>query len=142
MTKPDITDRHDLEKLLRYFYQDVLADPIIGFYFNDIIPFSLEHHLPRVIDFWAQLLFGEANYHGHIFERHQNIHRQAKLTQHHFSRWLYLLNHNIDQHFEGENCAKMKARATRIAGSMATALEQKAPRNTKLDGVQLFNPNI
>lgn len=141
MTKPDITDRRDLEKLLRYFYKDVLADPIIGFYFNDVIPFSLEHHLPRVVDFWAQLLFNETSYHGQLFERHQNIHLQANLSHHHFHRWLHLLNNSIDQHFEGTNCTTMRTRAARIANSMGTALVQKAPPNTTLDGVQLFDPN-
>lgn len=141
MTKTDIADRHDLEILLRHFYQDVLTDPIIGFYFTDVIPFSLEHHLPRVIDFWAQLLFGEMSYQGQLFERHQNLHRQAKLSQHHFHRWLHLLNNSIDLLFEGKNCTAMKTRAARIANSMGEALEQKAPPSTTLDGVHFFNPN-
>lgn len=141
MVKADIIDRHDLEILLRHFYQDVLADPIIGFYFNDVIPFSLEHHLPRVIDFWAQLLFGETSYHGALFERHQDIHHQAQLSQHHFHRWLHILNNNIDLLFAGPNCLVMKTRAARIAGSMATALAQKPSSNTALNGVQRFDPN-
>ncbi|MEX1663854.1 group III truncated hemoglobin [Zhongshania arctica] len=139
-TKTDIANRHDLELLLRGFYQDVLTDPIIGFYFSDVIPFSLEHHLPHVIDFWEQLLFGRATYQGQLFERHQNIHRQAKLSPHHFLRWLHLLNTNIDRYFEGPYCTKMKGRAKRIADAMASALEQKTPSNTALYGVQFFTP--
>lgn len=138
-TKTDIADRHDLELLLRGFYQDVLADPIIGFYFSDVIPFSLEHHLPRVINFWDQVLFGQAVYQGQLFERHHNIHRRAKISPHHFSRWLHLLNNNIDQYFEGQYCTKMKIRAKRIAESMASALEQKTPSDTA-HGVQFFTP--
>ncbi|WP_269620797.1 group III truncated hemoglobin [Zhongshania sp. BJYM1] len=139
-TKTDIASRDDLDILLRHFYGDVLTDPIIGFYFTDVIPFSLESHLPRVIDFWAQLLFKEIRYKGQLFERHQYIHQQAGLSEHHFARWLHLLTSNIDRHFEGPNCATMKARAKRIAHSMATALAQNAPSNTEITGLQFYTP--
>ncbi|WP_295877788.1 group III truncated hemoglobin [uncultured Zhongshania sp.] len=138
--KVDIASREELETLLRLFYQDVLSDRIIGFFFTDVIAFSLEQHLPRVIDFWAQILFGESSYQGQLFERHQHIHQQAKLSQHHFSRWLHLLNNNIDRHFEGPNCTKMKTRAARIAESMAAVLEQKSTSNNPRTGVQFFTP--
>ncbi|CAA0114851.1 Uncharacterised protein [Zhongshania aliphaticivorans] len=138
--KTDIRDHHDLEKLLRNFYREVLVDPIIGFYFTDVIPFSLEHHLPIVIRFWGQFLFNESQYQGQLFERHQNIHKQANLSPHHFERWLYLFNANIDHHFEGTNCQIIKIRAKRIADSMATALIKKTADRALLDGVHFYNP--
>jgi hemoglobin len=135
----DICSRSDIEILLRHFYEQVLNDEIIGFYFTDIMPFSLEHHLPKVTDFWVQQLLSERVYHGELFKRHQQLHQQAALSPHHFHRWLHLLNLSIDAQFCGPRCDAMKQRATAIAQSMATALAERADKPSGELGVQFYD---
>ena len=137
--KHDIRHRQDIEKLLRHFYLQVLDDEIIGFYFTDIMSFSLEHHLPKVTDFWVQQLLSERVYHGELFKRHQQLHQQAALSQHHFHRWLYLLTTSIDALFCGTRCDIMKQRAQDIAQAMATALAERADSTIGELGVQIYD---
>ena len=139
-SKHDIRHRDDIETLLRHFYAEVLSDEIIGFYFSEIMTFSLEHHLPKVTDFWVQQLFSERVYHGELFTRHQLLHRKAALSPHHFHRWLYLLNKSLDLFFSGPRCNTMKQRAQDIAQSMAAALAERGnDYDGKLD-LQIYEP--
>lgn len=118
----DITERKHLEHLLKDFYQRVLADEIIGFYFTQVVPFDLHKHLPKVCDFWEAQLFGKLGYQGRNFETHLAIHRHTAITPHHFQRWLFLFETSVDQHFTGPCAEAAKHRAGAIASSMATAL--------------------
>ncbi len=138
-SKHDIRHRRDIEILLEHFYARVLSDHIIGFYFTDTMSFSLTQHLPKVTDFWVQQLLSERVYQGELFKRHQEIHRRAALSAHHFQRWLYLLNTSIDSLFCGPHCDAMKQRAKAIAQSMATALAERAEDISGEPGVQIYN---
>jgi hemoglobin len=138
-SKHDIRDRRDIEALLEHFYAQVLDDDIIGFYFTDIMSFSLEQHLPKVTDFWVQQLLSERVYQGELFKRHQELHHRAALSPHHFHRWLHLLNTSIDSLFCGPLCDVMKQRAKAIAHSMATALAERAEDTTGEHGVQIYD---
>ncbi len=139
-SKHDIRGRPDIETLLRHFYQQVLNDDIIGFYFTGIMRFSLDQHLPRVTDFWVQQLLSERIYHGELFKRHQEIHHRAIISQNHFHRWLYLLDTSIDALFRGPRCDAMKQRAKVIAQSMATALADRSDSASGDLGVQFYKP--
>lgn len=121
----DITERKHLEHLLRDFYQRVLADDIIGFYFTQVVEFDLEKHLPKVCDFWEVQLLGKLGYQGRTFETHLAIHRHTAITPHHFQRWLFLFESSVDQYFSGPTAEAAKHRARAIANSMATALSNK-----------------
>ncbi|MEX1670285.1 group III truncated hemoglobin [Zhongshania guokunii] len=138
-SKPDIRNRGDIETLLRHFYEQVLSDDIIGFYFTDVMVFSLEDHLPKVTDFWVQQLLSERVYQGELFKRHQELHHRAALSPHHFHRWLYLLNNSIDRLFYGPRCEAMKQRAQAIAQSMASALAARADDSSGELGVQIYS---
>lgn len=122
--KPDINSRDDLVCLLEHFYTSVLSDPIIGFYFTDVMHFSLEEHLPKVTAFWAKQLFGSLDYRGRTFELHLALHRHTAITAHHFHRWLYLFSGSIDQLYAGPNAEMLKHRAQAIAASMTEALDK------------------
>lgn len=138
--KQDISSHRDIERLLKHFYQRVLADEIIGFYFTDIMRFSLDQHLAKVTDFWVQQLFSERVYHGELFKRHQEIHHLTAISQHHFQRWLHLFETSIDELYLGPRCNAMKQRANAIAHAMAKALSDRAEARPAAPGVHFYKP--
>ncbi len=122
MSKKDVLKRSDIEDIVARFYQAMLKDPIVGFIFTDIAKIDLEHHLPIIVDFWADSLFKERSYRGNTMQKHLDINQKMPLKPGHFTRWLYLFNKAVDQCHEGELADKMKSRAETVAKSISAAI--------------------
>src|SRR5690606_19626946 len=58
-TAGDIRDVHDIERLVRSFYRDVAADPVLGPVFARAGT-DWAHHIPRLVTFWSWQLLGHA----------------------------------------------------------------------------------
>jgi hemoglobin len=112
--KPDITTSEDIKNLIDSFYEKVKADDIIGYIFNDIAQVDWPHHLPRMYAFWEFLLLSKDTYKGNPMEVHQKLHRQVRLTEEHFNRWLQLFHQTVDEHFEGLVAQDAKNRSNLI----------------------------
>lgn len=106
----DVTSRTDVEAIVRAFYSDIEADPLIGRHFAGV---DWEAHLPRMVDFWASVTFHTGEYHGRPFDAHARL---VGLGGHHFERWLERFRAAIDARFAGARAEEMKARAESIAG--------------------------
>lgn len=116
--KSDIKSRVDVELMVKSFYNKVLNDESIRFFFTEVIPVNWEKHLPVMTDFWESLLFDKNLYQGNPMEKHISLHQQSKLEKIHFEKWLQLFSDNIDEHFKGEMAEKAKQRAQSIATVM------------------------
>src|SRR6185295_4663945 len=55
--KKDISNREDLLKLLKLFYNKLLGDRSISYLFTDIAKIDLPHHLDILVNFWDSVLF-------------------------------------------------------------------------------------
>jgi len=122
----DIQNAQDIDQLVRHFYMDkVLDDPIIGFLFTDIAKIDIEEHLPKVSGFWQKVLLGSNSYQGKMFLAHEQLNNQVTLNEHHFVRWLYLFEQNIDELFEGKIAELAKKRARSVAKSMLNGLNNE-----------------
>lgn len=143
--KHDICSIADIDQLVEHFYNSMLTDPIVGFFFTDIANIDLQQHLPIISKFWQRQLLGHNVYQGRTFEIHQQLHQRAELTEHHFHRWLHLFESSIDQHFEGAVAETAKLRARSIARSMLQGLQQRhmtdVLQSRELQGVQAFDPS-
>jgi hemoglobin len=115
---PDIETRADIDLLLRRFYTCAMADPLIGYLFTDVAKLDLDHHLPRIGNFWEQVLFQRPVYLGQPIAVHVPLHAAATLQAAHFQRWFELWAATIDDLFEGEMATQAKRRAAIIAESM------------------------
>ncbi len=132
MSKKDVLHRADIEDIVARFYDVMLKDPIIGFIFTDIAKIQLEHHLPIIVDFWADSLFKQKKYQGNTLQKHLDIHQKIPLRPGHFTRWLFLFDQAVDQLHEGKNAASMKARAEIVAKSISAALSNGKRANMHL----------
>lgn len=122
MLKKDVTDRADIEDIVARFYNVVLKDSIVGFIFTDVAKIQLEHHLPIIVNFWADSLFRESRYTGNPLLKHLEIHQKMPLTPGHFTRWLFLFEKAVNECHAGENAQKMIDRAELVAKSISAAL--------------------
>ncbi|MCU7821824.1 group III truncated hemoglobin [Kitasatospora sp. DSM 101779] len=118
MPRPDITDRADLEPLLRRFYAAAFADPLIGPHFTEVARLDLETHLPHITDFWASALLRSGEYRRNAFAPHLGLHRQRPLTAAHFGRWVQLWQASVDGLHSGPTADRAKAQGERIALAM------------------------
>jgi hemoglobin len=115
---PDITDRADLEALLRRFYAAAFADPLIGPYFTEVAALDLEAHLPHITDFWESALLRSGAYRRNAFAPHQGLHRSRPLTAEHFGRWVQLWHAAVDGRHAGPVADRAKTQGERIALAM------------------------
>lgn len=106
-----LENREDIQILVDGFYGKVRGDSYIGPIFTDVAKVDWEEHLPKLYNFWADLLLGEDTYRGRPFPPHMSL----QLQPGHFERWLKLFVETVDEHFVGLKAEEAKMRALRIA---------------------------
>ena len=116
--KTDIRNRKDIEKLVNTFYEKIKSDDKIGYLFNDVAKVNWELHLPKMYDFWENILFYTANYEGNPMAKHKALHEKSTMTKTHFQHWIDLFNKTVDSLFEGSKAEEIKNRAMNIATAM------------------------
>ncbi|MFN8324577.1 group III truncated hemoglobin [Flavobacterium sp.] len=116
--KTDIRNRKDIEKLVNAFYEKIKIDGVIGYLFTDIAKVNWELHLPKMYDFWENILFFTANYEGNPMLKHKELHQKSTMNETHFQHWNKLFNETVDQLFQGSKADEIKNRASNIAQTM------------------------
>lgn len=127
--KKDISNRADIEQLIRAFYQKLQADDLIGFIFNDIIKLDLETHIPVICDFWESVLLQHPLYTGNVMHKHIDLDKKVKLLPEHFDRWEALFLKEIKQSHEGEVCDELIKRVTQMIPFMKFKVESSRDAN-------------
>jgi len=122
--KNDISNREDLLKLLTHFYNKLLADKSISYFFTDIAKIDLPHHLDILVNFWDSVLFQNDVYRKNAMQPHLVLHQKSPLQKHHFETWLRYFNETVDEMFEGEKALLTKERALSIATVMQIKISQ------------------
>jgi hemoglobin len=125
MKRKDIHNRKDIEKLVNCFYDKVKTDPQIGYIFNEVAHVDWDKHLPRMYDFWENIIFQTGQYTGNPMTAHFRIHALHAFTRADFRRWLDIFREIMDEHFEGPNAELARQRAL----SIATVMEIKLLHN-------------
>lgn len=116
--KTDIKNRDDIERLVNAFYVKIKADVAISYFFNDVAKVNWEKHLPKMYDFFENILFSAGNYEGNPMVTHEELHKKSAVNQDHFKLWITLFNKTVDELFEGLKAEEIKQRATNIAAAM------------------------
>jgi hemoglobin len=116
--KKEIKSREDIITLVDAFYDKVKSDPVIGYLFNDIANVNWEAHLPKMYNFWENIIFYSGNYSGSPMIIHRELHQKSTMNQAHFVHWVKLFTETVDGYFEGENAEEIKGRARNIAAVM------------------------
>ena len=116
--KKDLKNRKDIEKLVDAFYEKVKTDKIIGYLFIEVAHVNWSNHLPKMYDFWENILFYNGNYNGNPMVVHKELHRKSAMTQQHFQHWILLFKTTVDELFSGNKAEEIKERASNIANAL------------------------
>jgi len=116
--KHDIRDRADIQLLVDTFYEKVRADETIGYLFNEVAKVNWEQHLPRMYDFWENILFQTGGFKGNPMVAHVQLHQKSPLNAAHFARWQQLFLATVDELYAGDMAELIKQRARSIATMM------------------------
>lgn len=125
MNKSDVQAHADVQQIVERFYAQMLEDPIVGFIFTDVAKIDLQEHLPIIVNFWSDILFKQNEYTGNALRKHLQLNQLIALKPGHFTRWLYLFNHAVDECHAGANAQLMKARAEMVAKSISAAITDR-----------------
>ncbi len=120
--KKDIGNIEDIKLLVNNFYIKVKRDEIIGYIFNDIAKVNWEAHLPRMYSFWETILLGKTSFKGNPIIKHIALNEKVRLTEKHFSQWLYLWHKTVDELFTGKIAEAAKNKASTIKDIMLAKL--------------------
>jgi hemoglobin len=116
----DIENRKDIEFIVQTFYEQARQNSLLQPVFA---PTDFEHHLPRVYNFWENMLFQTGNYNGGMMWVHLQTNERIRLSISHFEEWLGLWMATIDTHFAGKNADFMKAKALQIGQIMSAKMQ-------------------
>lgn len=119
----DIETRADILIIMRKFYDKLLADDSINFFFTKVttVDQHLETHFEILATFWEQSLFLKGGYFNNMFSIHKEVHEKHPFKKQHFDTWLYHFHSTIDEYFTGKHAEQMKTQAL----SMATVMQIK-----------------
>lgn len=124
--KKEIETRNDVTLLVDSFYHKVQNDTLLEPIFNDMAKINWEIHLPKMYDFWENILFNTGSYKGNTLKMHLNLNSQYKLLTLHFERWLKLFKQTVNELFIGNNAQL----AINKADSIATVIRIKISKQS------------
>jgi len=115
--KQDITTREDVRLMVETFYERLLQHEDMQPVFAGI---DLEHHLPRIVDFWCFVLLNEEGYKTNVFEKHVPL----ALREHLFGIWVNTFRQTVNDLFAGVNADIALQRAEILAFTFRSKLKQ------------------
>ena len=127
LSKRDIENRAELERLLEVFYKKVFKDDLISHFFIEVVPLNLETHIPVIADFWESVLLDGRGYRKNVMEIHLNISEKSKINKEHLDRWVKIFSETVDDLFEGAKASLAKQRAASIATMMNIKIDYPNP---------------
>ena len=113
--KKDIHNRNDIIRLVDTFYEKIKTDQVIVFLFNEVAQINWENHLPKMYDFWENVLFFTGNFDGNPMQKHKELHNKCPLSHAHFDHWNEVFRITVDELFVGEKAEEIKLRAKSIS---------------------------
>ena len=106
----DLTNREDVEVLLRRFYGRAFADDVLAEPFSELRTHGLESHLSVMCDFWETVLFRAGLYRGNALVVHRQLNERHPLRANHFARWLALWEATVDEMYDGPSASRARFR--------------------------------
>ena len=119
----DIENSEDIKLLVETFYSKALNDEKIGPIFKTV-HFSLEQHIPVMVNFWETILLDVVSYKGNPMLKHLEMNKTVPLEAEHFERWIKLWKETVSGRFNGLTAQQAINRAESIAALMQHKINQ------------------
>ncbi len=111
----DIENQQDLYFMVAEFYKNLLADTKIAYIFTDLVKIKIEEHLPILVTFWSQMIFGTGGYTNNLTDIHLKVDQMEHLTPELFEIWISHYNETLDENFNGKNADEIKHQAQNLS---------------------------
>ncbi|MGQ0432374.1 MAG: group III truncated hemoglobin [Microthrixaceae bacterium] len=118
----DLTDRTQVHDLVVAFYRELVFDDLLGPLFDEVAEVDWSLHIPKLVDFWCQVLVGQPGYDGYVLGAHQAVNRLERFRPEHFDRWYTLWAASVDARWAGPGAETAKAHAVHTAHTLARRL--------------------
>lgn len=122
--KRSIESKADVDLLVKEFYKEALKNPVIGHFFTEVVQLDLHEHLPKIQNFWSDILLGSKLFKGNPMTKHLALNQLSPLHNEHFDEWLHLWEMTVLKYFEGEKANEAILRAKNIASLMKFKVQQ------------------
>jgi hemoglobin len=121
-SKCDLDTRAQIHDLVIHFYREVALDDLLAPVFGEVAEVDWATHIPRLIDYWSQVLLGERGYDGAMLAAHRSVHDLEPFRVELFDRWYRLFVESVDGRWAGPKADAAKAHAARTASILARRL--------------------
>ncbi len=122
----DIEQREDIEILVDRFYEQVIEDPIISYFFNKVVKLNWEKHIPVMYNFWETVLLAKIRYKGSPIPVHIALSSKEPLKPIHFERWIQLWETTVRTNFSGEKANEAVKRAKLMGELMMIKIKKSS----------------
>ena len=133
----DLDHRSKIHDLVVAFYREVVFDDLLAPLFGEVAEVDWSEHIPKLINYWCQVLLREPGYDGFILGPHRAVHESSAFEVGHFDRWYTLWVCCIDAQWDGPVAERAKRHAEAIAAVLARRLlrvEWEAPAEVRPSG--------
>jgi hemoglobin len=120
----DIQNQNDLSLLITLFYNKLLADKVVSYFFTETIKLNIENHIPIVVTFWSQAILGTGGYFNNLTNIHLEIDKISKISENHFDVWLNHFNETVDENFAGSKSEEIKVQAKNLSFILKLKINQ------------------
>jgi hemoglobin len=120
--RPDLDTRTQVHDLVVRFYREIVFDEVLGRVFEEVAEVDWSVHIPKLVDFWCQLLLGTPGYDGSVWFAHREVDALERFEPEFFDRWFGLWISTVDDGWRGPYADAAKAHAARIATVLARRL--------------------
>lgn len=118
----DLSSRSDVHDVVVDFYREVVFDDLLAPIFGEVAEVDWADHIPKLIDYWCRVLFGEPGYVGSILGAHERVSSIEPFGDELFERWYSLWTDVVDRAWAGPNAERATSHAARISGVLSRRL--------------------
>lgn len=115
----DLSTRTDVHDLVVEFYREVVLDDVLELIFGEVAEVDWAQHIPKLIDYWCRILFGDSSYAGPVTAVHRHLHGLEPIRVEHCDRWYLLWTQSVDARWVGPTAEQAKAHAAALMAGMA-----------------------
>ncbi len=117
--RPDVATPTDVHDLVITFYREIGFDELLEPIFGEVAEVDWAEHIPRLIDYWCWILFGQAGYGGAVTKVHRHLHALRPIEAAHSDRWYALWAASVDARWAGPHADHAKRHAATLMSGLA-----------------------
>lgn len=118
-TDGDLDSRTAVHDLVVEFYREIVFDEVLDPVFSEVAEVDWGSHIPKLVDYWCQILLRSGDYAGPIIAAHREVHAMQPIRAEHCDRWYALWVRSVDSRWSGPVADHAKAHAASVMSAMA-----------------------